>query len=66
MYLHVFIFDLLAGGDTIRDVEMDELWRQVHCSGQPEDTLTTKVNNFSVLPQPGEGLYVQQVLKLWL
>lgn len=29
---------------------MDELWRQVHCSGQPEDKLTTKVNSLSTAP----------------
>lgn len=25
--LHVFVFDLLTGGDAVGDVEVDELWR---------------------------------------
>lgn len=54
-YLHVFVFDLLAGGDTVGDVEMDELWRQVHSGGQPGDTFTTQVSDFSLhCPQQGE------------
>lgn len=37
LYLHVFVFDLLAGGDAVGDVEVDELWRQVYSRGQPAD-----------------------------
>lgn len=55
-YLHVFIFDLLTSGDTIGDVEVDELWWQVHCSGKSGDTFTTQVSNSSKhCPHPGEA-----------
>lgn len=37
LYLHVFVFDLLAGGDAVGDVQVDELWRQVYSCGQPAD-----------------------------
>lgn len=35
LYLHVFVFDLLTGGDAIGDVKVDELWREVDSCGQP-------------------------------
>lgn len=37
LYLHVFVFDLLTGGDAVRDVEVDKLRRQIHSCGQPAD-----------------------------
>lgn len=36
LYLHVLVFDLLTSRDAVGDVEVDELWRQVHSCGQPE------------------------------
>lgn len=37
-YLHVLVFDLLTGGDAVGDVEVDELWGQVHSCGQSDQT----------------------------
>lgn len=48
LYLHVFVFDLLAGGDAVGDVQVDELWRQVHSCGQPEDAFKEAMSNFSL------------------
>lgn len=36
LYLHVFVFDLLTGGDAVGDVEVDELWGEVDSCGQPD------------------------------
>ena len=35
-YLPVLVLDLLTRGDTVGDVQVDELRRQVHSRGQPE------------------------------
>lgn len=37
VYLHVLVFDLLTGGNTVGDVQVDELWRQIYSCSQPEE-----------------------------
>lgn len=39
IYLHIFVLDVLAGGNTVRDVEVHELWRKLSRSRQAVDHL---------------------------
>lgn len=51
LYLHVFVFDLLTGGDAVGDVQVDELRRQVYSRGQPADINRTDVMVCSMADQ---------------